>query len=625
MKRIISLLTLLVTLSIQSQSQQLYYPKSFKKAILNNTRSENGYPGKKFWKNRADYKIEASLDVKNSVLRGKETITYYNNSPNYLNRIYIHLYQNIYKRGVARIVDVSTEDLHDGVEIHKMKINGIDVNDNPKLITDNKTILSVYPAKAIDSGEKCTIYIEWNFKIPAHTYIRMGRYSDTSFFLGQWFPKVAVYDDIFGWDDISYNGLAEFYPEYGNYDVKIKVPEGYIVWATGTLQNPKSVLSKEFYKRYKKIMTKKNSNHSAKLISRNDLNSNKSITKKDFTTWHFKAKDIPDFAFGTNRNFIWECIHTKEISGKKVLIQTAYHPNSKDFYDVIDVAKTTVEYLSEEFPALPYPYPQMTVYNGHGGMEYPMIVNDGNTSSRSSMVFITSHEIAHTYFPFFTGMSEARYGWFDEGITMFLPIYLQDSLSSAYSREIRQTSYYQNNYTGKSVETVTMTPTFNIDTRTYYEANYVKSEVAFRMFQYSIGKNKFASLIRKFLKVWKGKHPTPYDFFNFTNTFTKENYSWYWKKWFFEYNTPDIAIKKAVIKNNTLFLNISNKGGIPVPIVINLEYTDSSKDVVKYSILKWRDSDNVNLEIPCAKKIKSITIGNIYIPDVDEQNNVYNF
>ena len=247
MKTIFTFLAIVLISTANAQNIQLYEIPEFQKAIINETRTRKGEPGNKYWQNSSDYTLEVLLDTSKNILKGQGSTVYHNNSPNTLKDIHVRLYQDLYKSGSARNHPILAEDIHAGTFINSLIINGkqyMHLNEptNQSIIKRINTDLYVQLSDSIVSGTSCVIDIEWSFTVPASVWPgRMGRYRD-DFFIALWYPQVAVYDDILGWDVMHHYGLQEFYNDFNNYDVTIKVPEGYMVWATGECDNLRDVL-----------------------------------------------------------------------------------------------------------------------------------------------------------------------------------------------------------------------------------------------------------------------------------------------------------------------------------------------------------------------------------------------
>jgi len=615
MKKI--LIVILATIIIQTsfaQSHGFYTTRNYDKALKSGTRSINGCPGENYWQNTSSYKINAKINPTTGMLSAFQSIIYTNNSPDSIRYAVFHVFQNVYKKGAERAINVEPSEIHNGVKITK-------VMRGEHLFADSEikwsgTLMYLPFKKKLAPGETTTFSMNWEFKIPEKSNVRMGKYTENSIFLGQWFPKLAVYDDIDRWDNYIHKGLAEFYSEYSDYEVAINVPENYIIQATGDLTNADKVLHPQINKRRKKAMI---SEDIVSIVSPRD----KKVTKKGNQTWRFKATNVPDFAFGIAKDYKWEgsSVQPKGVD-KKIFIDVIYNPDSKDFKDVINIAKQTITYMSEEMPGVPYPYTHMTVYNGKDGMEYPMIVNDGSTNKFGETVYVTTHEIFHSIFPIYVGISETKYGWFDEGFTVLFPEELQQRIAPEINQAVKTVNYEEIYYLNNEREPVMMTPTHYLDSNIAASINYGKSEIALRLFKEYVGDNVFRSTMKAFINEWKSKHPTPYDFFAFINDYLKTDLDWYWNKWFFEYAKTDLSIKEVTRNNDSYNIIIENIGGLPLPIELDIEYMDGSHKNISHMIDVWKDGHkSLSINHYSAKAIKQITLGNNLIPDQNKINN----
>lgn len=616
MKKITSLTLLFVITIITSYAQSFYKSRNYLDALKSDTRSNKGVPGNKYWQNTSSYNIKANIHPREGNIDAHQTIKYINNSPNSIKKILFNVYQNLYKKGVARRIDVNIDDLHDGVNINGIKIDNIIVDN--KNIKNKGTLMTITLETPLSSGDSISIDMNWSLRIPQKSKIRMSKYSDDSMFIGKWFPKIAVYDDIEGWNSYPHNGLAEFYNDFSQYDISINVPENYIVVATGELNNAESVLQTQIYKRLNRA---KQTDDNVIIVSNND----KIVTKKGNQTWIFTASNVPDFAFGIARNYIWEgsSIQAKGLNNR-VFVDALYNPESKDFKDVVDYAKATVKYISAEEPSYPFPYTHMTTFDGHGGMEYPMITNNGSEKEKDKTVYVTTHEIMHTIFPMLVGISETKYGWFDEGFTVVLPESLQDKLEAKANPTIKTVRILEKYYSNTERSTVLMTPTHYLDANIYFIQNYGTSEFAIRLLKDYFGRYAFNNILCSFIDAWKYKHPTPYDFFAFVNDYTKTNLDWYWNKWFFEYAKTDLSISKVQKSNGSLSIYIDNIGGLPLPVSLNVEFSDGSSERLDYKIDVWKDGNkSIEINHTFNKTVKKISLGNDLIPDIDKSNNEY--
>ncbi|MBN2424075.1 MAG: M1 family metallopeptidase [Calditrichaceae bacterium] len=607
----------------------LYMPLDIKQAYDKNTRSPDGRPGSAYWQNHADYEIEVEVIPESRLVRGEEEITYFNNSPDTLKQLYIRLYQDIYRKGNTRDWPIHPDDIHDGVKINRLEVDGkkIDTESADSPVERRASNMIIDLKEPLHPASELNLEMEWEFTMPLNSNIRMGTYDSTTFFVGYWYPQIAVYDDIDSWDYYNYSGLQEFYNDQNNFDVKITVPNNFIVWATGVLDNPDKVLQDEYLKRYENAGLSENIVY---IITAEDLG--KQITKDNKkNVWRFKAEDVPDFTFAVSDHYLWDAagLVVDKTTGRKVRIAAAYRTTSKDFYEVAEIARESIRFFSEKMPGWPFPYPELTVFNGHGGMESPMMVNDGSMTKRSGTVHVTSHEILHTYFPFFMGTNERKYAWMDEGWAVMLPFEIQMTLEPGYDPIANNTEYYVRN-AGTELEMPIMIPSIiaggNVYQPTYRSAAYDKPGVAFYLLRETLGDSLFKAALHEYISRWHYKHPIPYDFFFTFDETAGKRLDWFWKPWFFENGYPDLAIKDVFCEDGQAQVLIEKVGSLPVPVRLNISYTDSVEAIIDRPASVWSNcAARIMIKVDHADKIKSIELGGPYIPDVNVENNIYLF
>lgn len=622
---LISVLIILV-FAINSRAQQkLIVPKGNAKAFDNQTRQQDGNPGKNYWQNTSDYFIKASVDVDKKTLTGQEKIIYYNNSPDSLSTIVIRLYQDIFKKGANRnsIVEVDPRDVNDGVNISSVKVNNSEIvlDGENSQVQRTGTLMFVTLNNKLAPHKNVEFQIDWDFHIPEHTLIRMGTIDSTSLFIGQWYPQVAVYDDINGWDTRSYNGMAEFYNDFCNFEAEITVPENFMVWATGEPQNMKDVLQPAYYDKYIKASV---SDEIVNVITEADLKSGKITTKNH--TWKYKAANVSDFAFGISDHYLWDVTSAEvdKLTKRRTIVGVAYNKNSVNFNKVAEIARETVKSLSADMPGIPYPFPYITVYNGDFGMEYPMITNVGADEGYGMTVYANSHEITHAYFPFYVGTNETKNGWIDEGLTVFLPEKSQHELAPELDIAMYNTSAFSA-YAGLEDEPAVITPTHYLDAKIYFYLNYAKTEQALRMLQIELGEDMFKECLLTFMERWKYKHPTPIDLFNTFNDVSKKNLNWFWQSWYFQNGgIPDLAITKVVKDKNKFSVTVENKGDIPIPAVISFYNGDKLVKTITNPAVMWQNNkQEIVVTYEASETITSIKLGSAIIPDSNRGDNEY--
>ncbi len=618
--RIVFAICILLTLQLSAQSD-LYIARNVKQAFTNGTRSFDGKPGKNYWQNSSDYNIKVNIDLKSHSLVGSETIKYYNNSPDTLKTFVIRLYQNILKKGSIRDFTVpDPEAINDGVKISKININEDNFSSEDETVSINSTIMTIKLAKYIEPKSESNLKLEWSFPLQDKVQIRMGGYDSTSYLIGYWYPQISVYDDIDGWDTYQYAGIREFYNDFNNYSVEITVPKTFGVWGTGTLQNAEEIFNAEYLKRIQQAQI---SDSVVRIITEQDLNKNKIFIDNSKNTFRYKAENVTDFAFSFSDHYLWDGIsfEVDKKSGRRIFINAVYKRESTDFYNVANIARETIQYLSTKMPDVPFPFPCFTVFNGSGGMEFPMMINDGSTDSIERTVQLTSHETSHQYFPFFMGTNEQKYAFMDEGWAVFLPLRLQQNYYKNDFPRIKEIKNYEN-FAGDETEIPLMVPSVNLEYRSYRNSAYARSSLAYRFLDDLLGDSLFLDALHEFMNNWHGKHPIPYDFFYTFNRISGKDLSWYWKPWFFEFGYPDLKLSKAYIEDDLLKIVIQKVGNIPIPAALNIIYEDGSQEKIYRNADVWKDSDELNLSYKIPRLVKQVVLGREDIPDTNKENNI---
>ncbi|MEJ2595248.1 MAG: M1 family metallopeptidase [bacterium] len=618
---VLMLFVVLFPYDLVAQQDHLYMPREIRRAYEKGTRSADGTPGKKYFQNRTDYTISVNFNPYTRLLQGSETIRFTNNSPDTLKRLVIRLNPNLLKKGAVRSVSIDPADVTDGVEITSLIIgrDAVDLENNPPFLSGKNMIVRL--PKALVPSSVTEFRIDWNYIFQANSNIREGRYHETTYFIAYWFPRIAVYDDIYGWDRHNYNGEQEFYHEYGDYEVNITVPRNFYVWSSGILQNPGEVLPEDEFERFE---ASKSSDRVIPVLDKNDRKQQRGEQTKDKLSWRFMAEDLPDFAFALSDTYLWDA-SSVEVNGKRIHIQAVYHPEAKDFEEVVEISREVVSLLSDSVMHVDFPYPQMIVFNGHYGMEFPMMANDGEGKDRNETLFVTSHEIAHTYFPFLVGVNEQRYAWMDEGLITYLPKSIEDRLSHdknrrEFSSNIRSYSYYA----GSRFDVPLMVPSDQLTGLSYMFASYSRSAVAFYVLEGILGKAMFTSCLQSFIIRWKGKHPTPYDFFYTVADVSGQSLNWFWEPWFFEFGYPDLQIDSATQDDNKIQVEVRKKGSLPVPVSLILTFESGRTVQLDESAGIWADGrEKLSIFHETKQKLTKVEVDISRVPDSDRSNNIF--
>ena len=602
-----------------SQENDLYMPLNLKSAYDAGTRFYDGQPGEKYWQNKAEYKIDVAIDFDARTVSGKAVIRYFNESPDTLTMIRIKLAHDLWRKGGQRAYGLPANDIHDGVQVSNIKMNNVDAWAKPP--QQGNTFLNLFPKFPIPPGTFADISLEWSYPAPAtpRAVPRECVCDSTTWFLAYWYPQIAVYDDLRGWAKIPYNGRQEMYNDFSDYEVNIQVPAGIMVWSTGEWDNPRSLLKSKYYSRFKEA---KSSDQVVNIITRDDLNTNAQIFKKrsGLNTFTYKAKGVPDFAFGLSDHYLWDArsVVVDSTTGRRALVAAAYHPDSEDYYEVCDIASRAIGLMSNWLPGYPYPYPAMTVFNGDDGMEFPMMCNDVSTAPRSP-IGLTVHESSHTYFPFMMGINEQYYAWMDEGWAAFFDVLVTDSIAGKSLGNLR-------NYPGPAGtegDMPPMVPSHELSSA-YRVASYNRPQSAYMNLYDLLGYEKFHECMTEYMDRWKGKHPQPFDFFNTWNDVSGQNLNWFWKPWFFEFGYPDLAVEKVETTGEEMIVTVRNEGTMPMAVTGYMEFTDGTKSNFHLKADVWKSGKKtVEIKAPPGKDVVKVVLGSKTIRDKYRENDVW--
>lgn len=617
-----------------AQQRPVPYPvlptPQFEQALEAGTRSADGTPGPNYWTNRADYDIQATLDPATATLTGAETITYYNNSPDDLTQLVIHLRQNLHAEGAVRN---RPQKLTGGVQVSNLTINGAPVaqadrfNDPGYRI--NGTLMNVTLSDTLAAGEQLDLSLDWSFKVPEAGAPRMGQDGEI-FFVAYWYPQIAVYDDLYGWKADQYMGNGEFYMDFGNYDVALTVPAGFVVGATGALQNLEAVLSDSVQVRLARAATGKETVHIVTAEER-AAGVSPTVAAADGVTWQFRAENVRDFAFGASGAYLWDATiaevgdHDGDARPDTSMIHAFYRPDVSSWPRSAEFSQFSIEFLSDKF--FPYPYPHMTAVEGviGGGMEFPMITHIGRSRSEQSLFSVTFHEIGHMWFPMIVAQDEKAYTWMDEGLTSFntaeaRAAFWNDSTQWNPDRQ----SYYRIAGTGFEVESMRHGDQYPYGTSARGIASYNKPAVALHALRGLVGEQAFMLAYRTYADRWKWKHPTPYDLFNSFEDALGQDLDWFWTPMFFETWTLDQSIKSVEQNSDGVFVTLEDRGLTPMPLPVRVTYEDGSVEEQVVPVEHWLDgAREITLSFNPGTPAKIEIDADMYLPDVDRSNNVW--
>ncbi|WP_443947146.1 M1 family metallopeptidase [Pedobacter sp. AW1-32] len=616
--RSLQILTAALLLAVSGANAQNVLPIEpvFQNTYSKETRSITGEPGKKYWQNASKYNLKVNFDPASRVLKGKVDVVYTNNSPDTLTEIWFKLYPNLYKKGTLRKSRIAESDQGDGVNIQKL-------NANNKSIADFKidgTNMAVN-VPAVLPGKSITFSIDYQYILNKGSHLRTGQVDEGSYFVAYFFPRIAVYDDVDGWNKYPYTGAEEFYNDFDQFNAEITVPGTYSVWATGDLKNTAEVFQKTIAER---INTASQNDGVVDVITEQDLSAKAVTQKKAFNTFKFEAKNVTDFVFALSDHYLWKSssLVVDPKMKRRTRVDAVFNPKHKDYYEVIDFARKTVEAMSYSFPKWPYPYSHETIFDGLDQMEYPMMVNDNPVSNREDAITLTDHEIFHTMFPFYMGINETKYGWMDEGWATIGEWLISPMIDSTMVDEygIQPTA----STSGGRDDSPIMTLTPDLKGSGTFTNSYPKPGLAYLFVKDYLGDELFTKALHHYIRNWNGKHPMPYDFFNSINVGSGRNLNRFWKPWFFEGGVLDMAIKSATKTSNGYAIVIQNKGIKPLPIDLMLTYDDGSSEKKHATIGVWESGNTeTTLEVVTNKKLKKVVMGSSHVPDKVKSDNSF--
>ena len=605
-----------------AQSQQLYTPRNVQAAYKKGTRSMDGKPGKNYWQNTADYKIDVRVSPPNRTVTGTETIVYTNNSPDTIRNPLIKLILNIHTPGAARQGPASAAYLTKGIIIDKYTENGSD-----KKLRDaaGSTSLRVSLSKPLLPKTSVTMSFDWHYDVSEESG-REGMLDPTSFFLAYFYPRVAVFDDIHGWDRMTFTDAQEFYNDFNNYELNVTVPRNFLVWATGELQNTNEVLQPAFVAKFNESKT---TDKTINIVTQADLDAKNVTTQNANNTWRWKAQNISDMAVGISDHYVWDAasVVVDNKTGRRSSVQAAYDNKSVNFKKSVEYSHHALDWLSNNWPGVPYPFPSSTVVQGFADMEYPMMANDSHQEDPVIQRFVAEHEIAHTWFPFYMGINEHRYGFMDEGWTtafenLIAKKDLGDEAADNFFKQFRVTNWVTDNSDEHQLPIII--PANVLSGAGLGDNEYGKPALAYLGLKDMLGDELFRKCLHGFMDRWHGKHPIPWDMFNSFNDISGKDLNWYFQNWFFSFYYPDLAIQDLKPTTGGYALTIQNIGGFAVGTNLLVEYTDGSKEKIHYNPGIWeKDQKMVTLGINTKKKIQYLKLDNGINMDADMKNNTW--
>ena len=619
--------------STRPRPYPLFESRGFAQAVERGTRLRTGAPGPGYWQQWSRYGIEANYEPATGLIEGRSTIVYHNRSPNNLSALFVHLHGNVFSPEAVKNRPVPTTG---GVTLTRVAVRGQELpqfsNANPRGYRLNGTILGIPMATPLAARDSVVLEFAWRYTVPPNGAPRGGRDSTVAF-VSYWYPQMAVHDDVNGWQTDPYLSNAEFYMGYGDYDVAITLPAGYIIGATGTLQNAAEVLSAATRERLDRARTSDSVVH---VIAAADQGAGKATAAGRRLTWRFRAERVRDFAWGVSNRYNWDA--TRAVAGDAdgngsadtALIHSFWVPGSQRtaWADNARYGRFSIEFLSQFL--WPYPYPQMTSIQGTpscGGMEFPMITCIGGSQWDSTSMFgVTVHELGHMWFPMQVGSDEKRHSWQDEGLTQFnegnaeKTFFDQQESSTIVGA---QRTYLGLAQAGREVELMRHGDLYP-DYVSFGTASYMKTAAVLHMLRGMLGEDTFMRAYREYGRRWQWKHPTPLDLFNTFNDVSGQDLDWFWRTWFYETWTLDQAVGSVTPSAGGTAIVVEDRGLAPMPARVTVTYDGGRTEQLTVPVDTWlRGAREATLTAPAGPVTRVEIDASKFYPDIDRANNVW--
>ena len=611
-------------------------PAEYQRAVASGTRAANGAPGPRYWQNRADYVIRARVVPDQKRLEGSQTITYTNNSPDPLRALHVDLTLNHHAPGVVRNEDA---EVTGGVEVTRVAVDGQPAGQGASATVRyaiSGTRMVIVPAAPVQPGATVRIQVDWGYRVPqAGAGGRMGWSGDDLFFFAYWYPAMAVYDDVVGWHPDPFRGTAEFYADFGSYDVTVEAPAQWIVFGTGALQNADEVLAPTVLQRHRAAVA---SDTVVRVVGEADFGRATTAGRNGTLTWRFRADSVRDHAFSVTRASNWDARRTsvgdRDGDGRAdyTQVHAFWRPAAPRWANMAAYEAHAITFLSE-YTGIPYPWPHMTAVEGEGiiggGMEYPMMTLIGGYTRAGDMPLynVTAHELAHMWVPMIVSVDERRYSWLDEGMTTFHEAQARKDTFPGNPAELEDRAQYLNLARAGGEGEVMRRSDFHYNPGAYGVASYPKPSTNFVSLRGLLGEETFLRAWRTFLARWAFKHPYPWDFFNTVEEVAGEDLDWFWRTWFYETWTLDQAVASVTEGPRGATIVIEDRGLAPMPARLTITRESGETMGLEIPVEVWLDDATRTATLTLPRGSSPIVRVEIdaenAFPDVDRENNVW--
>ena len=617
------------------------------RAIARGTRTRTGQPGTVNWVQHARYAITATLDVATSRLTGQERVTYLNHSPDTLRQVAVYLRQNLFAPGSPRRERVP---LTGGVTLTRVSAGGQALDTlirgrrrgpgagaTPAGYRVNGTVMQIRLPRPLLPGDSAQFEFGWSYvPAPSPSDGREGR-EDHLYFMGYWYPEIAVYDDVNGWVTDPYLNGAEFYMDPADYDVRVTVPHGWVVGATGMLRNADAVLSARTRER---LGAARRSRDVVHVIAADDRGHGGGFAPGGPTaTWHYTATNVRDFAWGTSDHYAWDATialvpDSAHSRTDTVAINSYYRLSDSAAAWALGGARYTRDAIEQLSAYLwPYPWPVMSSMEGillSGGMEYPMMTLMQPWADTLSLAGDLMHETGHMWFPMQVGSNETRHPWMDEGLTQFdvaqaMRVLYGEPRQGGRPNDSEQGQRGRYVRTAREGHDQSLMQWGDLFPLELYSMYYDKTSQALIALRGVLGDTLFHRTLREYGHRWLSRHPEPEDFFNTFDQAAGRNLGWFWQTWFYHAWPLDQAIASVRTEGDSAVITVEDRGMAPMPVRLAVTRAGGTVQRVELPVEVWlRGGRTAVARVAAAPEIQRVEIDpEQAFPDIDRTNQLW--
>jgi len=588
-------------------------------------RTGTGSPGPDYWQQKVDYRMQARVDTAGPLLTGSGTITYHNRSPETLAFLWLKLDANLCDpEGIAAQLNQPPLQFGDAVFDFScvggagMTVSRVESGGRALATTDAGTLMRIELPAPLAPGDQIRIETAWTWPLPDYGYGRMGR-DGTLYQVAQWYPRLAVFDDLNGWNVDPFLGAGEFYQEYGDFQVDITAPAGYVLTATGTLDNERSVLSAEQLDRLARADA---SEEAVAVITRDEALAARERPVAGTKTWKFSAQNVRDFAFAMAPDFRWDASDWNGIR-----IQTFYRPEAVSWEEANRMSWVSIKNFSERLAMYPWPH-ATTVEGPNEGMEYPMLTFVPGYEDREALYWVLTHEFGHEWFPMLVGSNERLHPWMDEGFNTFLDIgsveeYFAGEEYGTWISKQPLEEWAVHAEAGRE-QPMALPPTQQHD---LYWAAYFKPALMLHLLRTEVlGPAVFDRALAEYTQAWSFRHPGPADFFRTMEDAAGTRLDWFWRGWIETASRLDQAIETVWPgdADNAPWIHLRSRGEMIMPVELQLEFGDGRRETVRLPVEMWNLGPDFVYRLPAGSRLASARLDPREVnPDDDRSNDAW--